>query len=69
MTNKQQNKPKLAFSLIELSVVILVIGILVVGITKGMSIMRSAKLQSAQSLTQSSPVALIDGLKLWLERR
>ncbi|MCE3255901.1 MAG: hypothetical protein K0R25_1395 [Rickettsiaceae bacterium] len=63
----KQNKAKLAFSLIELSVVILVIGILVIGITKGTSLMRSAKLQSAQSLTKNSPVSVIDGLKLWLE--
>jgi len=58
---------KSGFSLIELSVVILVIGILVIGITKGARIMREAKLKSAQSLTNSSPVNSINGLVFWLD--
>ncbi len=61
------NKSKLAFSLIELSVVILIIGVLVIGITKGSRIIRASKLQSAQSLTNSSPVHLMDNMILWLE--
>ena len=56
-----------AFSLIELSVVILIIGVLVLGVTQGSRMMRQAKLTSARSLTTSSPVASIDGLDLWLE--
>ncbi len=64
---KINQKNKLAFSLIELSVVILVIGILVIGITQGSRIMRSAKVSSANSLTKSSPVNSIDGLVLWLD--
>ncbi len=59
--------PKLGFSLIELSIVILVIGILVIGITKGSRIMSEAKLKSARSLTTSSPVPLFGDLALWLE--
>ena len=58
---------KLAFSLIELSIVILVIGILVAGITKGKRIMAQAKLKSAIALTTSSPVTSMSGLSLWLE--
>jgi len=58
---------KLGFSLIEVSIVILVIGILVIGITKGSRIIREAGLKSAQSLTQSSPVVSIANLALWLE--
>jgi prepilin-type N-terminal cleavage/methylation domain-containing protein len=58
---------KLGFSLIELSVVILVIGILVVGIAQGSRIMTASKLRSAQSLTQSSPVNSMEGAVLWLE--
>ncbi|MCE3255902.1 MAG: hypothetical protein K0R25_1396 [Rickettsiaceae bacterium] len=65
--NKTKSSSKLAFSLIELSVVILIIGILVIGITKGSAIVRAAKLQSAQSLTLSSPVASIDALRFWFE--
>ncbi len=61
------NKTKLGFSLIELSIVILIVGILVIGITKGSRIITAAKLTSAQSLTKSSPVASTEGLIFWLE--
>jgi len=65
MKTKQNNK--LAFSLIELSVVILVIGILVIGITKGSRIISEAKIKSAMALTQASPAASMEGLVLWLD--
>ncbi len=58
---------RLGFSLIELSIVILVIGILVVGITQGSTILRKARLSSAIALTTSSPVWSTTGLILWLE--
>lgn len=58
---------KVGFSLIELSIVILVIGILVTGITQGSRIINSARLKSAQSLTNSSPVNSISGLSMWIE--
>lgn len=62
-----QTKSKLAFSLIELSVVILVIGILVIGITQGSRILTEANLKSARSLTASSPVTSIGNIGVWLE--
>jgi prepilin-type N-terminal cleavage/methylation domain-containing protein len=62
-----QKSSKLGFSLIELSVVILVIGVLVTGITKGSRILSEAKLKSAQSLTINSPVVGVGGLLFWLE--
>ncbi len=58
---------KLGFSLIELSVVILVIGLLVIGITQGSRIMSSAKLKSARALTTSSPVNSSANLVLWID--
>ncbi|MFT6332126.1 MAG: prepilin-type N-terminal cleavage/methylation domain-containing protein [Lentimonas sp.] len=60
-------KTKLAFSLIELSVVILIIGILILGVTKGSRLITESKIKSAQSLTNNSPVASIKGLSIWLE--
>ena len=45
-----------AFSLIELSIVILIIGILVAGVTQSSRLIRQMKIASAQSLTRSSPV-------------
>ncbi|MFT6332007.1 MAG: prepilin-type N-terminal cleavage/methylation domain-containing protein [Lentimonas sp.] len=65
---KIQNKlNKNAFSLIELSVVILIIGILILGVTKGSSLLAKTSLSSARSLTTSSPVPVIEDLVAWYE--
>lgn len=58
---------KFGFSLIELSIVILVIGILVIGITQGSRIIREAKLKSARALTAGSPINSISDLAIWLD--
>lgn len=58
---------KKAFSLIELSIVILIIGILVAGITQSSRLIRQMRLSSARSITQSSPVSTIKDLMVWLE--
>ncbi len=59
--------PKKAFSLIELSIVILVIGILVAGITQSSRMINAFRLTNARSLTQNSPVHSIPGILFWLE--
>lgn len=56
-----------AFSLIELSIVILIIGIVVSGVIAGSRIVREAKLSSARSQTISSPVTSIKNLMAWYE--
>jgi prepilin-type N-terminal cleavage/methylation domain-containing protein len=56
-----------AFSLIELSIVILIIGIIIAGIIQSSRLLEKARLQSAQSATMSSPVSGIPDLILWLE--
>jgi hypothetical protein len=48
--------------LIELSIVILVIGI-----SKGSKVISESKLKSAKSITNGSPIHIIDDLALWLE--
>lgn len=58
---------KKAFSLIELSIVILIIGILVAGIMQASRLVRISKLSSARTLTQSSPVGGIKDLVGWWE--
>lgn len=58
---------KQAFSLIELSIVILIIGVLVAGVTQGTKLLGKSQVKSAQALTQSSPVNSIKDLALWLE--
>lgn len=60
-------KNKLAFSLIELAVVVLIIGLIATGIIKGTSIIRSAQLSSARSLTTKSNIASIAGMIAWYE--
>jgi len=61
-----KNKSR-AFSLIELSIVILIIGIIIAGVTQGSRLVNAFKLQSAQTLTKSSPVPSIKGLVFWFE--
>jgi len=56
-----------AFSLIELSIVILIIGILVAGVTQSSRLVRMFKISTAQTLTQSSPVNGINNLMVWYE--
>lgn len=56
-----------AFSLIEISIVILVIGILIAGISKGSNIYYNMKHVAAKSLTTNSIVNNIPDLHLWYE--
>ena len=63
---KERNKIK-AFSLIELSIVILIVGILVAGVTQSSRLIRQMSLMTARNLTQSSPVFSITGIVSWIE--
>jgi prepilin-type N-terminal cleavage/methylation domain-containing protein len=62
-----KNLRKNAFSLIEISVVILIIGILIAGISQGIDLYQDTRLTSARSLTQNSRVSRIAGLVSWYE--
>jgi prepilin-type N-terminal cleavage/methylation domain-containing protein len=64
---KLNSKASKAFSLIELSIVILIIGIIVAGITQSSRLVRQSKLKSSQNLTSNSPVGSIKSVALWLE--
>ena len=55
------------FSLIEISVVLLIIGVLIAGISQGIDLYSEFKIKTAQKLTINSPVSRIEGLALWLE--
>lgn len=61
------HKNKSAFSLIELSIVILIIGIIIAGVTKSSTLVELYRLSSARTQTQSSPVNSIENLVLWYE--
>jgi len=62
-----KQKFKTAFSLIELSVVILIIGILVAGVTQSSRLITQMRLATARQITQNSPVSSINGLISWWE--
>lgn len=60
-------KKKTAFSLIELSIVVLIIGLIVAGVIGAKKLVSLSNLSKARALTNSSPVNGIEGLILWLE--
>ncbi len=64
---KRNYKKIKAFSLIELSLVIIVVGILISGIIGANTLYQKAQLSTARSLTMSSPVHSIKGLVTWYE--
>lgn len=65
--NSNKNIKKFAFSLIELSIVILVIGILMIGVNQGYNLVRSAQISNARSITAKSPILQMTGLLAWYE--
>ena len=66
MTKTNFNSPR-AFSLIELSIVILIIGILISGVMQGSRLVTQMRLATARNLTQGSPIASTGDLAIWLE--
>ena len=56
-----------AFSLVEISMVILVIGILIAGVSRGIDLYDDYRLASARNLTKNSLVNRIPDLEMWLE--
>jgi prepilin-type N-terminal cleavage/methylation domain-containing protein len=64
---KNSLKNSQAFSLIELSIVVLIIGILIAGVVQGSRLVKQSKLRTARNQTQNSPVNSISGLFIWWE--
>jgi prepilin-type N-terminal cleavage/methylation domain-containing protein len=58
---------KLGFSLLELSIVLLVIALLMIGVTKTSELIAQAKIGRAREITAKSPVLEINGLISWWE--
>ena len=56
-----------AFSLIELSIVILIIGILVAGVTQASRLVNQMRLLTIRNINQTSPIHNIDDLIIWLD--
>lgn len=61
------SKKKTAFSLIEVAIVILILGIILVGVVGSKYVIKKARINSAMSLTKSAPINSISNNELWLE--
>ena len=62
-----KNNFKKAFSLIEISMVILIVGILIAGISKGIDMVYDMRLATARALTDKAPMFGMENLEMWLE--
>ncbi len=61
-------KPNIkAFSLVEITIVILVIGVIIAGVLASNVLIKKFRIATAQNLTQSSPIQGIADSVLWLE--
>jgi len=56
-----------AFSLIELSIVFLVVAILIIGASQGYGLVKSARISNARSITAKSPISSTPDLLAWYE--
>ncbi len=56
-----------AFSMVELSIVFLVVAILIVGASQGYGLVKSARISNARSITAKSPIYGTPGLQAWYE--
>jgi len=62
-----KKEPRLGFSLLELSISLLVIGLLMTAVVKGSDLISQARLTAARELTINSPILKINDLKVWYE--
>ncbi len=56
-----------AFTLVEMSIVVIIVAILITGILKGSSLIRASRIANARSYTAKSVVPEISGLIAWYE--
>lgn len=62
-----KNKITKAYSVLEISIVMIIIAVIIVGSLNGIEALRKSKLVTAQNLTEQSSVAQTKDLYLWLE--
>ena len=65
--SKLKSKNKKAFSLLELSIVIVIVGVLLIGVIGSKHLIKKARINAAQAITRSSPISAVKGNKLWIE--
>lgn len=64
---KNLSKRTKAFTLLEMTIALIVISIIIVGTLNASGLVKSSRLSVARSLTERSPVKNIDGLVAWYE--
>jgi len=64
---KNKNKINTAFSLVEISIVVLIVGLLIAGISKASDMIFDANLKTGRSLTKGAKVNRMPSLSLWME--
>jgi len=62
-----RKKPSSAFSLIETSIVILIIGLIITAITQGSKMINRSRLNNARLATTSSGITKIPNMVFWIE--
>lgn len=60
-------KKQKAFSLLEMSIVAIIIGVLITGVMQSAGMIKTARISNARSFTSKSPVPEISGLIAWYE--
>lgn len=65
--NKFLINKKSAFSLVEISIVVLILGLLIAGISKASDMILDSQLKADRALTNGAKVGRISSLILWLE--
>lgn len=63
----KKNNSKSGYSLIEISMIILIAITVIIAITQGLKIFKQTKLKAAQNLTNTSAVASMSGITLWFD--
>jgi len=58
---------KTAFSIVELSIILVILGILISGISTGVDLYQEYKNTLARSITKNSPINRIDDIALWID--
>jgi hypothetical protein len=58
---------KKAYSLLELSIVTIIVGVLISGVVSGVGMIRASRISNARLFTSKSPVIEISGLVAWYE--
>jgi len=67
LMKKSSTKLRSAFSLLEISIIFVIVGIVLATIIRSSSIYTDYKINTARSLTASSDIPSIQGLILWLD--